>query len=111
MKEIIETVSNLNTAEWIGIGFVGLIVLAALPFILWRMIIGVPKFIWRTSKFCTLLIVGGAILSSSMGFAKWGADTKPRRDELKALHGEREGLRKFWEETLPSLPEDKKLRW
>ena len=111
MKEIIETVSNLNTTEWIGIGFVGLIVLAALPFILWRMIIGIPKLIWGTSKTCAFLIFGGAILFSSMGIAKWGVDTEPRLNELKAKYGEEEGLKKFWSETLPSLPEDKKLSW
>ena len=111
MKEIIETVSNFGTMEWVGVGVVGLIVLTALPFLLWRMIIGIPKFIWASSKVCTFLLVGGIALYGGLSVNKWMADNKPRLDELKEKHGEKEGLRRFWDETIPGLPEDKKIKF
>lgn len=109
MKEIIETVSNFGSAEWVGVGLVGLIVLMSLPFILWRVIVGTPKFVWAASKICAIALIGGGALFAGMSFMKWAHDSKPRLDELKEKHGERGGIRAFWSETLPSLPEEYKI--
>ena len=110
MKEIIEMVSNFETAHWVGTGVVGLILLTALPFVIWRMIIGIPKLIWASSRACTFLIVGGIALYGGLSVSKWAHSVQPRLKELKGKHGDKEGLRRFYEETLPSLPEDKKIK-
>ena len=109
MKEIIETVSNFGAAEWVGVGLVGLIVLMSLPFILWRVIVGTPKFVWAASKFCAIAILGGGAIFAGMSFMKWAHSVQPRINELKEKHGEKEGLDMFYKETFPQLPEEYKI--
>ena len=110
MKEIIETVSTFGPMEWVGIGLVGLFILTALPFLLWRMIIGVPKLLWRSSKFCAIILLGGGALFAGISCMGWFYDNKPRLEELKEIHGEKGGIKAFWDEVeRPRLPEEYKI--
>ena len=70
--------------------------LLALPYIIWRMILFTPKFIWNIFKTCTVIVLGGGALFAGVKFAKFSHDNKDRVEEV--------GVERFWNETLPKAP-------
>ena len=71
MKEMIDTVMGFGVVELGLTAVVGLMLLGAIPFVLWRMISSLPKLLWNVSKFCAIVTIGGAVLIGTFKFIEY----------------------------------------